>query len=111
MADNKWSLLINFLAAVGILISFFMSEQYLYVRIVVLTFAVTEPLFLFYHSRLKNSRLWFWGYCSLNMFGVILSLALDHQLLLTANTFYIFAFVCILLISTYKSLFPSHNET
>lgn len=109
MTDSKWAVLINFLAATGILISFFVYEPYLYVRIVILTFAMTEPLLLLYRNKFKNIRLWFWMYCSLILFGVVFSLTLDNEVIITENTLYIFVFVIILLISTYKSLFKPNN--
>ncbi len=103
MPYTKWSLIINAIVTIGILISFFFYAPFFYSRIVVLIFAITEPLLLFYPTKIQKGT--FWAYCSLVFLGILITLNLDGVSVFTEKTLYILIFLSILLIGTYKSIF------
>ena len=111
MKDLNASVWINMLAAIGIVISFFVYEPYIHVRIVLLIFAFTEPMFLFFQNRMERAKLWFWAYCIFIVSGVFLAYFLDEPLMITSKLFYFLFFTMVLLIATYKGLFQSNKQS
>lgn len=111
MMDVKTSVWINLLAATGIVISFFVYEPYMHVRIALLIFAFTEPLFLFFQYRLERAKLWFWAYCIFILSSVILAYSLDETLIIKSKLFYFLLFTMVLLTATYKGLLQSTKQS
>jgi asparagine N-glycosylation enzyme membrane subunit Stt3 len=110
MKDLKASIWINLLAAIGIVISFFVYEPYTYVRIVLLIFAFTEPMLLYFQKKMERAKLWFWTYCIFILSSVFLAYSLDEPLMNTSKLFYFLLFTMVLLTATYKGLLQSNKQ-
>ncbi len=110
MMDVKTSVWINMLAAIGLVISFFVYEPYMHVRIVFLIFALTEPVFLSFHNRTERAKLWFWAYCIFIVSSVFLAFSLDEPLMDTSKLYYFLFFIMVLLTGTYKGLIQSTKQ-
>ncbi|UTE76662.1 hypothetical protein [Rossellomorea sp. KS-H15a] len=111
MKDLKASNWINLLAAIGIVISFFVYEPYTHVRIVLLIFAFTEPMLLYFQKKMERAKLWFWAYCIFILSSVFLAYSLDEPLMITSKLFYFLLYTMVLLTATYKGLFQSTKQS
>ncbi|MEI2666234.1 hypothetical protein [Rossellomorea sp. LJF3] len=105
------SVWINQLAAIGIVISFFVYDPYMHVRVVLLIFACTEPILMYFQKRMERAKLWFWAYCIFILASVFLAYSLDEPLMITSKLFYFLLFTTVLLTGTYKGLFQSTKQS
>ncbi|WGG44556.1 hypothetical protein [Rossellomorea sp. DA94] len=111
MKDLKTSIWINLLVGIGIVISLLVYEPYTHVRIVLLIFAFTEPMLLFFQNRMKRKKLWFCAYCIVVLSSVFLAYSLDEPHMITSKLFYFLLFTVVLLTATYKGLPQSTKQS
>ena len=104
LSDIKWSILINSVAAIVIVISFFYTEHLLFTRIILLLFVAGDVYMVLKRKQIKKS--FFFVFSFVFLAGLVVAGVLDK----TGVNLYLYIFGVVLLISSYRLLFNTNEE-
>ncbi|WRP07267.1 hypothetical protein U9J35_03615 [Rossellomorea aquimaris] len=103
MSDIKWSILINSLAAIILIISFFFTEHLAITRIILLLFVAADLLMVW--NRRKISKRFFFLFSIIFLTGLGTAGLADEM----GMSLYPYIFGIVLLIASYRTLFKSNE--